>query len=88
MPQLAKSVPGFRLVRVDTLPRPAGTALHLVYQSSSTPNQVTGKRTVQTVERYIFFKNGREAILTLTGAKGADNVDPWKTVSSSLRWSA
>ena len=88
VPQLAKSVPGFRLVRVDTLPRPAGTALHLVYQSSSTPNQVTGKRTVQTVERYIFFKNGREAILTLTGAKGADNVDPWKTVSSSLRWSA
>ena len=87
MPQIAKASSGFRLVSIDVVQRPAGRALHLVYQTRSRPNAVTGKRTVQTVERYIFFRKGREAVLTLTGAKGADNVDPWRTVSSSLRWS-
>jgi hypothetical protein len=85
-PQLAKTTSGFRLLAVDVLRRPAGPALHLVYETRSPPNAVTGKRTVQTVERYIFYRNRREAVLALTGAKGADNVDPWRTVSSSLRW--
>lgn len=87
VPRLARTTPGFRLVAINTLQRPAGPALHLVYASSSPPNAVTGKRTAQTVERYLFFRSGREATLTLTGARGADNVDPWRTISSSLRWS-
>jgi hypothetical protein len=87
VPQIAKASSGFRLLSIDVVRRPAGPALHLVYQTRSRPNAVTGKRTVQTVERYIFFRKGREAVLTLTGARGADNVDPWRTVSSSLRWS-
>lgn len=87
VPQLAKANPGFRLLAVNTVRRPAGSAVHLVYETQSRPNAVTGKRTTETVERYIFFHNGREAVLTLTGARGADNVDPWRTVSSSLRWS-
>jgi hypothetical protein len=88
VPQLAKANSGFRLLAVNEVRRPGGPALHLVYQTQSRPNAVTGKRTVQTVERYIFYRGGREAILTLTGATGADNVDPWRTVSSSLRWAA
>jgi hypothetical protein len=88
VPQLQRTTPGFRLVAVNTLRRPAGTAVHVVYQSSSKANAVTGKRSQQTAERYLFFHNGREVVLTLTGPKGADNVDPWRTVSSSLRWSA
>ena len=87
VPQLARTNSGFRLLAIDVVRRPAGPALHIVYETRSRPNAVTGKRTVQTVERYIWFRNGREAVLTLTGAKGADNVDPWRTVSSSLRWS-
>ena len=87
VPRLARTNSGFRLLAIDVVRRPAGPALHIVYEARSRPNAVTGKRTVQTVERYIWFRNGREAVLTLTGAKGADNVDPWRTVSSSLRWS-
>ena len=87
VPQLAKANRGFRLLAVNVVRRPAGAALHLVYETRSSPNAVTGKQTVQTVERYIFYRSGREAVLTLSGAKGADNVDPWRTVSSSLRWS-
>jgi hypothetical protein len=32
--------------------------------------------------------DGREVVLTLSGPKGADNVDPWRIVTDSLRWSA
>jgi hypothetical protein len=87
VPALAKANPGFRLVSVNVLRRPAGAALHIVYEARSRPDPVTGKRTVQTVERYAFFRKGQQAVLTLSGARGADNVDPWRTVSSSLRWS-
>jgi hypothetical protein len=38
------------------------------------------------VERYVFVHKGTAVVLTLSGAKGADNVDPWKTVSNSLTW--
>ena len=40
----------------------------------------------EAVERYTFWSSGVEAVLTLAGPKGADNVDPWRTVSDSLRW--
>ena len=87
VPQLARTNSGFRLVTIDVVRRPAGPALHIVYETRSRPNAVTGQRTVETVERYSWFRNGGEAVLSLTGAMGADNVDPWRTVSSSLRWS-
>ncbi|MDQ1424655.1 MAG: hypothetical protein QOD72_2153, partial [Acidimicrobiaceae bacterium] len=32
------------------------------------------------------FHNGNEVIVTLSGAKGADNFDPWKMVTDSLTW--
>jgi hypothetical protein len=40
------------------------------------------------VERYEFWRAGREVVLTLAGPVDADNVDPWRTVSDSLRWPA
>lgn len=49
-------------------------------------NQVIGKSVRDSVERYVFFHYGRQVVLTLTGPTGADNVDPWRIVSDSLRW--
>jgi hypothetical protein len=86
LPQLARSTPGFKLLGIDTLQRPAGPAVHITYLSSSKPDPVTGKRSVDKVERYTFFHKGRLVTLTLSGPKTADNVDPWKLVSSSVRW--
>lgn len=40
----------------------------------------------EAVERYVFWKGGREVILTLSGPKGSDNVDPWHAVTESFRW--
>ena len=49
---------------------------------------MTGKPRTDAVERYVFFHNGQDVILTLRGPKGADNVDPWRLVTDSLRWTA
>ncbi|MDT4904221.1 MAG: hypothetical protein QOH52_2237, partial [Pseudonocardiales bacterium] len=41
---------------------------------------------IQAVERYEFWKNGNEVVLTLAAPVGADNVDPWRKVTDSFAW--
>jgi hypothetical protein len=41
---------------------------------------------MDSVERYEFYQNGVEGIVTVSGPAGADNVDPWRTVTGSFRW--
>jgi hypothetical protein len=85
VPQLA-GAPGFQLGDVQTVQRTAGPAVLITYQVSSAPDPVTGKTVTQAVERYEFWHAGREVMLTLSGPKGSDNVDPWRKVTDSLRW--
>jgi hypothetical protein len=42
----------------------------------------------QDVERYEFWHSGHTLTLTLSAPVGSDNVDPWRTVTDSLQWSA
>lgn len=86
VPQLSQSVKGYVPGTVSTVSRSAGQVLLITYGASGKPDPVTGKSSPLAVERYIFFHNGKEVIVTLSGAKGADNVDPWRTVTNSLRW--
>lgn len=86
VPGLQSSVRKFKLGQISTVPRTAGDALLLTYQGQSTPDPVTGKTVTQDVERYQFWKDGNLVTITLTSPKGADNVDPWKTVTNSFRW--
>jgi hypothetical protein len=79
---------GFKLGKVTTVNRSAGPAVLMTYQALSAPNPVTGKRVVLDVERYEFWRNGTQATITLSGSKGSDNVDPWKTVTDSFAWAA
>lgn len=83
-----QSAAGFKLGQVTSVTRPAGNGVLATYLVESAPDPVTGKTVTDAVERYSFFKNGNEVILTLSGPKSADNVDPWKTVTDSLRWTA
>ena len=85
---LSKTVAGFRLQKVTSVSRQAGPATLIVYQATSQPDPVTGKTHVDAVERYTFFHKGQRVTLTLSGPKGADNVDPWKIVTDSLRYTA
>jgi hypothetical protein len=80
------SDPTFKLIDVKPVTRKGGTGVLARYEIGSAPNAVTGKKALLAVERYIFFHNGTTVALNLSGAKGADNVDPWKTVSDSLSW--
>jgi hypothetical protein len=35
---------------------------------------------------YVFYKNGKEAMLTVWAPLGADNVDQWNRMAKSFRW--
>jgi hypothetical protein len=88
LPKLAHSVRGFQPGTVTVVKRTAGPAIRIAYLAKAPSDPVTGKAGTDAVERYVFFKNGKEAVLTLSGPKGADNVDPWRIVTDSVRWSA
>jgi hypothetical protein len=66
--------------------RAGGTAVLIRYSADSQPDPVTGKVYKDAIERYEFYRNGTEAVVTLAGPAGADNVDPWRTVTNSFRW--
>jgi hypothetical protein len=86
LPKLAQAEKGFKAGTVTTVQRKAGHAVRITYQALSKRDPVTGKARVDAVERYLFFHNGHEAVVTLSGPKGADNVDPWRIITDSLRW--
>ena len=86
IPALNATVPGFRDGKVATVQRKAGTVLEITYGATSAADPVTGKTSPQSVERYEYWRAGKTAIVTLTGAVGADNVDPWRTVTDSFQW--
>ena len=60
--------------------------LELGYLRNSEPNGVTGKQYRHDVLRYELFHRGMQVNLTLLSPVGADNVDPWRIVTESLRW--
>ncbi|MEP6624455.1 MAG: PsbP-related protein [Acidimicrobiia bacterium] len=88
VPTLRRAVPNFELVKVSAITRPAGAGVLVTYRAGSAPDAVTGKRVAIDVERYEFWHNGLQVTLTLSGARGSDNVDPWKTITDSFAWSA
>ena len=87
LPQLAKSVKSFQPGGVTIVKRQSGPAVRVTYRSAAPTSAVTGRSGQDDVERYLFFHRGRAVTLTLSGPKGADNVDPWRLVTDSLQWS-
>ncbi len=81
-----RSSPGFKLVKVDTVHRSAGNAIRIVYESTSAHDPVTGKRVALDFERYLFWRGGKLATITLATPHGSDNVDAWRTVTNSFSW--
>ncbi|MFN2545286.1 MAG: hypothetical protein ABR600_12080 [Actinomycetota bacterium] len=61
-------------------------AIVITYDANSTPNAVTGKEYRLEVLRFELWKSGVEAVVTLSGPVGSDNVDPWRLVAESFRW--
>ena len=48
---------------------------------------VTGQRPKITVDRYVYFKGGKVATVDLATPVGVDNVDAYRMISESFRWS-
>jgi hypothetical protein len=74
------------LGQIETVTLPAGAVVHATYRADSAADPVTGKVTTDDVELYVFWRNGTEVLLTLSGPKGADDVDAWRMVSTSFTW--
>jgi hypothetical protein len=86
LPRLARTVKGFKAGTITTVQRTAGPAVRITYLATGPTNSVTGKTQQDAVEQYVFHHGAKDVVLTLSGPKGADNVDPWKLVTDSLRW--
>jgi hypothetical protein len=85
-PKIAQTASQYKSGKVSLVTRTSGPAVLITYEAASAPNAVTGKTIRLAVERYEFWANGTEAIVTLSGPVGADNVDPWKLVTDSFTW--
>lgn len=82
----AASSKGYAAGKVTAGSRKAGPVIMATYTQDSAPNAVTSKAIRLDVERYVFWKAGKTAIVTLSSAAGSDNVDPWMMVTDGFSW--
>ena len=79
-----------RRLRLEAPPRlltlPEGRAVKVVYSTQSTPNAVTGKRVTLVVDRYYLERHGKQAVVDLGTPRGVDNVDAYRLMIQSFRW--
>ena len=86
LPTIAKASKGYTAGKVSSVARKAGQAILATYQVDGASSAVTTKTARLDVERYVFWRNGKAVIVTLSSATGSDNVDPWKTVTDGFAW--
>jgi len=84
--QIQSHVHAVAITGVSEVNLPTGKAVAIKYTSNSDPNRVTNKQVRVENVTYIFFKNGKEAMLTMWAPLGADNIDQWNRVAKSFRW--
>jgi hypothetical protein len=84
--QIQTHVHAVTVSKVSEVTLPAGKAILVRYTSNSDPNVVTNKQARLENVTYIFYRNGKEAMLTMWAPLGADNVDQWKLMADSFRW--
>lgn len=86
VPAIRAAVKNLDRAQVTEVTRHAGNAVLITYGADSNPDAVTGKVRRLDVQRYEFWRNGTQVILTLTAPQGSDNVDPWRIVTDSFGW--
>ena len=74
--------------KVRTMKLPAGKTVAVDYLSNSEVNSVTVRK-IRLENRRLYFVHGdKEVTLTLSAPAGADNVDQWKMMAQSFRWTS
>ena len=86
-----KGVSGVRGAKISSPPRAIAIggkpAVKVAYTTESAPNPVTGKRLTLAVDRYYLWHGGKRAIVDLGTPQGVDNVDAYRLMIESFRWS-
>lgn len=83
--QLQHTQPAFELRSVTAVSEPAGQGVLIVYRRNSAPDPVTGRQYRDEVQRYELQVGSHVVVMELSGAVGSDNVDPYRTMVTSLR---
>jgi hypothetical protein len=86
VPKWKSSVPNFNFGKITTDRQAGSTVVVVRYEGDSPQDPVTGKVVRDAFERYVYYHSGWRLDLTLSGPTNADNVDPWRIVSDSVRW--
>jgi len=84
--QIEAHVRGVKITGVSEVTLTGGKTVLVRYQSNSDPEAVTNKQVRLENVTYIFYKNGRVAMLTMWAPLGADNVDQWNLMADGFRW--
>jgi hypothetical protein len=71
----------------QSLPISGSPAFKVVYTTESARNAVTGKRVTLVVDRYYLGHAGKVAVVDLGTPQGVDNVDAYRLMIQSFRWS-
>jgi hypothetical protein len=86
-----RDIAGLQGVQVQQAPQAMTVsgrpAVKVVYSTESAPSAVTGKRVQLVVDRYYLWRGGRLAVVDLGTPQGVDNVDAYRLMIESFRWS-
>lgn len=78
---------GFQLVKQETVTVGGSRYIHLVFHLPSPPDPVTGKQVASTIDRYYVPGPTGLAVVSLSTPDGVDNVDAFRLLIESFRWS-
>jgi len=81
-----QSQPRFALVKQNTVKVGSAVYAHLVYHAPADPDPVTGKQVASTIDRFYVPGPGL-AIISLSTPDGVDNVDAFRQMITSFKWS-
>jgi len=79
--------PGFKLIKQNTVKAGKSSYVHLAFHQTSPPDSVTGKQVPQTVDRYYVPGPNGLAVVSLATPDGVDNVDAFRQMIESFKWS-
>jgi hypothetical protein len=82
-----RAQPGFGLIKQDTVRVGGSTYVHVAFHQTSPPDSVTGKQVPQTVDRYYVPGPNGLAVVSLATPDGVDNVDAFRQMIESFKWS-
>jgi hypothetical protein len=84
--ELEKTGRAVKVTKVKDVKLKSGAAVLVSYTANSEPNPVTNKQIRLEHDRYLFYKDGKLAVLDMAAPQGADNVDDWSMMANSFHW--